>query len=35
MDAPSKKVLASFLEELNPELWARSEDQLRQDLIAE
>ncbi|MGE7914220.1 YwhD family protein [Lysinibacillus sp. RS5] len=35
MDAPSKKVLASFLAELNPDLWARSEDQLRQDLFAE
>ncbi|MFF2178634.1 YwhD family protein [Lysinibacillus sp. NPDC058147] len=33
MDARSKKVLASFLEELNPELWARSEEQLRQDLF--
>lgn len=33
MDAPSKKVLASFLEELNPDLWARSEEQLRQDLF--
>ncbi|KOP77890.1 hypothetical protein AMS59_14735 [Lysinibacillus sp. FJAT-14745] len=33
MDAPSKKVLSSFLEELNPELWARSEEQLRQDLF--
>ena len=35
MDAPSKKVLASFLAELNPDLWARSENQLRQDLFAE
>ncbi|MGE7942978.1 YwhD family protein [Lysinibacillus xylanilyticus] len=35
MDAPSKKVLASFLAKLNPDLWARSEDQLRQDLFAE
>ncbi|MDM5231665.1 YwhD family protein [Lysinibacillus pakistanensis] len=34
MDAPSKKVLASFLEVLNPDLWARSEEQLRQDLFA-
>ncbi|MGG2084417.1 MULTISPECIES: YwhD family protein [Lysinibacillus] len=34
MDAPSKKVLASFLEGLNPDLWARSEEQLRQDLFA-
>lgn len=33
MDEPSKKVLASFLEELNPDLWARSEEQLRQDLF--
>lgn len=33
MDTPSKKVLASFLEELNPDLWARSEEQLRQDLF--
>jgi hypothetical protein len=33
MDARSKKVLASFLEELNPDLWARSEEQLRQDLF--
>ncbi|MFJ6209317.1 YwhD family protein [Lysinibacillus sp. NPDC092081] len=33
MDAPSKKVLSSFLEELNPDLWARSEEQLRQDLF--
>ncbi|MFB7158375.1 YwhD family protein [Lysinibacillus sp. NPDC056232] len=33
MDAPSKKVLASFLEELNPDLWAHSEEQLRQDLF--
>jgi len=33
MDAPSKKVLASFLEELNPDLWARSEEQLRQGLF--
>ncbi len=33
MDAPSKKVLASFLKELNPDLWARSEEQLRQDLF--
>jgi hypothetical protein len=33
MDAPSKKVLASFLAELNPDLWARSEEQLRQDLF--
>ncbi|WP_249649264.1 YwhD family protein, partial [Lysinibacillus sp. D4B2_S17] len=32
MDAPSKKVLATFLEQLNPELWKRSEEQLRQDL---
>jgi len=33
MDEASKKVLASFLEELNPELWGRSEEQLRQDLF--
>lgn len=33
MDEASKKVLASFLEELNPELWIRSEEQLRQDLF--
>jgi len=33
MDAPSKKVLASFLAELNPDLWARSEEQLRQGLF--
>lgn len=33
MDEASKKVLASFLEELNPELWMRSEEQLRQDLF--
>ncbi|MEQ6356196.1 YwhD family protein [Lysinibacillus sp. M3] len=33
MDAPSKKVLASFLGELNPDLWARSEEQLRQGLF--
>ncbi|MGE7998614.1 YwhD family protein [Lysinibacillus sp. NPDC093190] len=33
MDARSKKVLSSFLEELNPDLWARSEEQLRQDLF--
>lgn len=33
MDETSKKVLASFLEELNPELWMRSEEQLRQDLF--
>jgi len=33
MDEASKKVLASFLEELNPELWERSEEQLRQDLF--
>ncbi|MET4563269.1 YwhD family protein [Lysinibacillus parviboronicapiens] len=33
MDTPSKKILASFLEELNPELWVRSEEQLRQDLF--
>jgi len=26
MDTPSKKVLATFLEQLNPELWARSEE---------
>ncbi|MCM0624681.1 YwhD family protein [Lysinibacillus sp. OL1_EC] len=35
MDAPSKKVLASFLKQLNPELWERSEEQLRQDLFVE
>lgn len=35
MDAPSKKVLASFLKQLNPELWKRSEEQLRQDLFVE
>ncbi|KPN97736.1 YwhD family protein [Lysinibacillus sp. ZYM-1] len=35
MDTPSKKVLATFLEQLNPELWARSEEQLRQDLFVE
>ncbi|WP_409367859.1 YwhD family protein [Lysinibacillus sp. 38-6] len=33
MDEASKKVLASFLEELNPDLWGRSEEQLRQDLF--
>ncbi len=33
MDVPSKKILASFLKELNPELWTRSEEQLRQDLF--
>jgi len=33
MDEASKKVLASFLKELNPELWDRSEEQLRQDLF--
>ncbi|MCS5501969.1 YwhD family protein [Lysinibacillus sp. A4] len=35
MDAPSKKVLASFLKQLNPELWERSEEQLSQDLFVE
>lgn len=35
MDAPSKKVLASFLKQLNPELWESSEEQLRQDLFVE
>lgn len=35
MDAQSKKVLATFLEQLNPELWKRSEEQLRQDLFVE
>ncbi|WP_431811528.1 YwhD family protein [Lysinibacillus sp. FW12] len=35
MDAPSKKVLATFLKQLNPELWKRSEEQLRQDLFVE
>ncbi|MEK5330067.1 YwhD family protein [Lysinibacillus sp. FSL W8-0992] len=33
MDEASKKVLASFLAELNPELWERSDNQLRQDLF--
>lgn len=35
MDAPSKKVLATFLEQLNPDLWGRSGEQLRQDLFVE
>ncbi|KEK11933.1 hypothetical protein D0439_19905 [Lysinibacillus fusiformis] len=35
MDTPSKKVLASFLEQLNPDLWERSSEQLRQDLFVE
>ncbi|MEK5230646.1 YwhD family protein [Lysinibacillus sp. FSL K6-0232] len=35
MDASSKKVLANFLKELNPELWERSVEQLRQDLFVE
>lgn len=35
MDASSKKVLATFLEQLNPEMWERSEEQLRQDLFVE
>ncbi|MCE4046105.1 YwhD family protein [Lysinibacillus fusiformis] len=35
MDTPSKKVLASFLEQLNPDLWERSSGQLRQDLFVE
>ena len=35
MDAPSKKVLATFLEQLNPDLWGRSDEQLRQDLFVE
>lgn len=35
MDIPSKKVLATFLEQLNPDLWERSSEQLRQDLFVE
>ncbi|WP_312144458.1 YwhD family protein [Lysinibacillus capsici] len=35
MDTPSKKVLAAFLEQLNPDLWERSSEQLRQDLFVE
>ncbi|WP_336636598.1 YwhD family protein [Lysinibacillus fusiformis] len=35
MDTPSKKVLATFLEQLNPDLWERSSEQLRQDLFVE
>lgn len=35
IDTPSKKVLASFLEQLNPDLWERSSEQLRQDLFVE
>ncbi|MEG0259193.1 MAG: YwhD family protein [Lysinibacillus sp.] len=32
IDAPSKKILADFLQTLNPEMWERSEMKLRQDL---
>lgn len=35
MDTPSKQVLATFLEQLNPDLWKRSSEQLRQDLFVE
>jgi hypothetical protein len=32
MDAPSKKVLADFLQTHNAEMWARSDEKLHQDL---
>lgn len=33
MDQPSKQILRDFLEGHNPEMWERSAEQLRQDLI--
>lgn len=34
MDAASKKILADFLQEHNATMWANSEEQLKQDLMA-